>query len=139
MTYLKKSTKRKYRLLAVIFGICFIASGILAFMTPEQACGGVETSCYAVQQSGYKETLGINNSYFGLIVFSILGVLSLSYLDNPRKIKKKLIIYGILAGSAIAIYFLYLQFFVINAICQYCFIVDVGTLITLGIIFLWKE
>ncbi len=139
MRHLKKSTKRRYRLLAVIFGICFIASGILSFMTPEQACGGTDTGCYAVQESGYKEALGMNNSYFGLIAFSILGVLSLSHLDNPRKIKKKLITYGIIAGSVVAIYFLYLQFFVINAICRYCFVVDVGILLALGIMFLWKE
>ena len=70
MRALKKSTKVKYRFLAILFGICFLASGILSFMTPEQACGGIETTCYAVQQSGYKETLGVNNSYFGLIAFS---------------------------------------------------------------------
>ena len=139
MKHLKKLTKRKYRLLAVIFGICFIASGILSFMTPEQACGGIETSCYAVQQSGYKETLGVNNSYFGLIAFSILGVLSLTYLNFPKKRTKKFLTYGIIAGAAIALYFLYLQFFVINTICKYCFVVDLGSILALLIIFLWKD
>jgi uncharacterized membrane protein len=139
MTHLKKSTKVKYRVLAIIFGICFIASGVLSFMTPEQACGGIETSCYAVQQSGYKETLGVNNSYFGLIAFSVLGVLSLTYLNFPKKRTKTFLKYGIIAGAIVALYFLYLQFFVINAICKYCFVVDVGSLLALGIIFLWKE
>jgi uncharacterized membrane protein len=80
----EKSRQTKYRLIAVIFGICFIVSAMLAFMTPEEACGGIETSCYAVQESGYKETLGINNSYFGLIAFSILGILDNVYLERIK-------------------------------------------------------
>ena len=139
MRPLKKSTKRKYRMLAFLFGICFIISGILSFMTPEQACGGTDTGCYAVQESGYKQTLGINNSYFGLIAFSILGVLSLTYMNFPKKKTKKFLTYGIITGATIALYFLYLQFFVINAICKYCFVVDVGSILALLIIFLWRD
>lgn len=138
MSRKEKSRKRKYRLLAVIFGICFIMSGILAFLSPEQACGGVETSCYAVQQSGYKETLGINNSYFGLIAFSILGILALYQIHEPKKWVKKVLTYGIVIGALFAGYFFYLQFYVINAICRYCFIVDSGSVLSLIIMFLWK-
>jgi len=108
-------------------------------MTPEQACGGVETSCYAVQESGYKDTLGLNNSYFGLIAFSILGVLALYQIREPKKRVKKLLAYGIIAGALFALYFFYLQFFVINAICKYCFVVDAGSILALGIMFFWKE
>ena len=139
MSKKEKSRKRKYRLLAVIFGICFIMSGILSFLTPEQACGGVQTACYAVQESGYKETLGVNNSYFGLVAFSILGILALYQINEPRKIVKKLLSYGIIAGALFAAYFFYLQFFVINAICKYCFVVDTGSILALGIMFIWKE
>lgn len=136
---MKRQTKNKYIVLALLFGLCLVMSGILSFMTPEQACGGEDTGCYAVQESGYKETLGMNNSYFGLIAYSILVILTLLHLYKPKKLKKDLIKIGIVLGSIVAIYFLYLQFFVIHAICRYCFIVDVGTLIALGIVFLWKE
>jgi uncharacterized membrane protein len=135
----EKSRKRKYRLLAVIFGICFIMSAILSFMTPEQACGGVETTCYAVQTSEYESTLGVNNSYFGLIAFSILGILALYQIREPKKTIKKLMNYGIIAGAIFASYFLYLQFFVIDALCRYCMVVDTGSILALGIMFLWKE
>ena len=138
-TRMKKSTKIKYRTLAILFGICFIASAILSFIPIEQACGGVQTSCYEVQESGYKETLGVKNSYFGLIAFSILGVLSLTHLKFPKKRTKKFITLGIIAGTLFALYFIYLQFFVIHATCKYCMVADVGTLLSLGIIFFWKE
>lgn len=136
---MKKSTKVKYRLLSVVFGICFIISGILAFIPPEQACGGIETTCYAVQTSQYERTLGVNNSYFGLIAFSILGMLAVLHVKYPRKVKKRLLILGTLAGSLFAIYFLYLQFFVINALCRYCMVVDTGSILALFIMIFWRE
>jgi uncharacterized membrane protein len=135
----EKSRKLKYRSLAVIFGLCFIISALLAFMSPEQACGGIETTCYAVQNSSYEKTLGINNSYFGLIAFSILGILALYQINEPNKKTKKVLTYGIIAGALFAIYFFYLQFFVIKALCRYCMVVDTGSILTLFIMVFWKE
>ncbi len=130
--------KTKYILLIIIFSLSLLASAILTFIPPEKACGGVETTCYAVQTSQYEKTLGMHNSILGLIAFSTLLVFSLSYLKNPKKYKKQIIILGILIGSIFAIYFLYLQFFVINAICKYCMIIDIGALLSLIMVFTLK-
>lgn len=135
----EKARKIKYRSLAVIFGVCFIISAILAFMSPEQACGGIETTCYAVQTSEYETTLGVSNSYFGLIAFSILGVLALYQINEPKKRAENFLTYGIIAGAIFALYFIYLQFFVINALCRYCMIVDTGSVLALLIMVFWKE
>jgi uncharacterized membrane protein len=131
--------KTKYLLLIAIFFISFVASAVLSFVPAEQACGGIQTTCYVVQTSEYEKTLGINNSYFGLIVFPILLILTFSHIRNPKKYKKQIIFLGIMGGALFAIYFLYLQFFVIKALCRYCMVVDVGALLSLGIISLWKE
>ena len=48
----------KSQTLLIIFIICFIASAILSFIPAEKACGGTQSTCYAVQQSGYEETIG---------------------------------------------------------------------------------
>ncbi|MFH1503575.1 MAG: vitamin K epoxide reductase family protein [Candidatus Diapherotrites archaeon] len=131
--------KAKYIILIAIFFLSFVASAVLSFIPPEQACGGIQTTCYAVQTSEYEKTLGINNSYFGLIAFPILLILALSYIKNPRKYKRKIIIVGILFGSIIALYFLYLQFFALKALCKYCVAVDFGALLSLVIVFAWRE
>jgi uncharacterized membrane protein len=131
--------KTKYILLIAIFFLSFIASAVLSFVPPEQACGGIQTTCYIVQTSEYEKTLGINNSYFGLIAFPILLIFTFSHLKKQEKYKKRIITLGILFGSIFAIYFLYLQFFVIKALCKYCIVVDIGALLSLCIITLWKE
>jgi len=61
------------------------------------------------------------------------------YSKAPKKIKKNLLKFGFFIGSLFAIYFLYLQFFVIKATCPYCLITDSGTLAGLGILIFWKE
>lgn len=132
-------SKIKYAVLIGIFFLSFVSSAILSFIPPEQACGGVQTTCYAVQISQYEKTLGINNSYFGLIAFTILAILALLQIKNPSKYKKKIITFGLFIGSFFAIYFLYIQFFILEALCKYCLVVDFGTLLSLGIIFAWKE
>ncbi len=131
--------KTKYIILIAIFFISFVASAVLSFIPPEQACGGTQTTCYTVQTSQYEKTLGINNSYFGLLAFSVLLIFSLSHIKKPQKYKKNVIIGGILLCFTIAVYFLYLQFFVLNALCKYCLVVDIGSLLGLGIILGWKE
>lgn len=131
--------KIKYLLLIAIFFLSFLASAVLSFIPPEQACGGIQTTCYVVQTSEYEKTLGVNNSYFGLIAFSILLILTFSHIKTPKKYKKQMILLGIIGGALFAIYFLYLQFFVINALCKYCMVVDISALLSLGIITLWKE
>jgi uncharacterized membrane protein len=131
--------KTKYLILIAIFFLSFVASAVLSFVPAEQACGGTQTTCYVVQTSEYEKTLGINNSYFGLVAFPILLVFAFSYLGKQKKYKKNIILAGTIFGSIFAIYFLYIQFFVINALCRYCMVVDIGALLSLGIITLWKE
>lgn len=131
--------KQKYIVLLIIFILCFIASAILSFIPPEEACGGDEAGCYIVSQSEYAQTIGINNCYFGLIAFSVLIILTICHILKPKKYKKQLILIGLITGSVFAVYFIYLQFIVIQACCQYCMVVDMGTLLGLVIALFWKE
>jgi len=129
----------KYTTLLLFFTIAFIASFILAFVSLEKACGISSATCNAVQTSGYESTAGIKNSALGIIAFSILGLITLFHIKKPTKRKKQIIFVGTVISSAIAIYFLYLQFFVIKAICKYCMIADASILLNLGIVLFWKE
>jgi uncharacterized membrane protein len=129
----------KYITILAIFILAIIASGILSFVSVEQACGGIQTTCYAVQTSQYESTLGIKNAHAGLFIFSIMAILTFLHIKNPSKSKKQMITLGIIGGALFALYFLYIQFFVLDAICKYCMVIDIGMLMNLGIIMLWKE
>jgi uncharacterized membrane protein len=131
--------KAKYSIILGILILAIIASGILTFVSVEQACGGVQTTCYAVQTSQYEKTFGIKNAYIGLVVFSLLAILTFIHIIKPSKYKKQLIALGIIGGALFALYFLYLQFFVLDAICKYCMVIDIGMLLSLGIVILWRE
>jgi uncharacterized membrane protein len=132
-------SKTKYKILLALFAICFIASGILSFVPIIQACGGVETTCYVVQTSPYETTLGIKNAYTGLVTFAFIGFLTFLQIKYPNKERKALIKYGVFLASLIAIYFLYIQFFALDALCKYCMVIDISTLVSLGIVLFWKE
>jgi len=131
--------KSKYIFLLTIFIISFIVSAILAFSHIEQVCKGSEITCSTVQNSDYRTSFGVSNNYLGLFAFGVMVVLTFSHIKKPKKYKKHIITLGILLGSAMAIYFIYLQFFVLKILCKYCMIVNTGTLLSLGIIFAWKE
>ena len=131
--------KQKYVILLIIFIICLIASIILSFIPLEEACGGTDTGCYIVNISKYERTIGIKNSYFGLIAFSVLIILTIYHILKPKRYKKQLILIGIIIGSVFAAYFIYLQVIVIKAYCQYCMVVNIGTLLGLAIALFWKE
>jgi uncharacterized membrane protein len=129
----------KYIAILAIFILALVASGILSFVSIEQACGGIQTSCYVVQSSQYETTFGIKNAHLGLFIFSLMAILTFLHIKNPSKYKKQMLTIGIIGGTLFALYFLYLQFSVLKALCRYCMIIDIGMLLQLGIIILWKE
>ncbi|HKL23534.1 MAG TPA: vitamin K epoxide reductase family protein [Candidatus Nanoarchaeia archaeon] len=141
----------KYKTIQIILAIIILASGILSFIPLEKACGpslNVESStqnnfegnqCLQVQTSQYEKTFGIHNAHLGLAAFTLLFLVNFSHIKKPTKKKKQFLTLGLAIGSIVAIYFLYLQFFVLNALCKYCMVTDIGTLLSLGIIMFWKE
>ncbi len=131
--------KSKYIILLIIFILCFIASAILSFIPPEEACGSIDSGCYIINTSEYAKTIGVKNCYFGLIAFSVLIFLTIWYILKPKEYKKQLILIALIIGSIFAIYFIYLQLIVIQACCQYCMVVDMGTVLGLAIAVFWKE
>jgi uncharacterized membrane protein len=129
----------KYKSILIILAIIIITSTILSFIPIEKACGIEDNQCLKVQTSQYEKTLGISNAHIGLAAFAVIFLINFSHIKKPTKKKKQFLILGLTVGSIVAIYFLYLQFFVLNAICKYCMITDIGTLLSLGIILAWKE
>jgi uncharacterized membrane protein len=128
----------KYKILLGLFTLIIIISAILTFVPLEQACKSTTNSCSIVQTSKYEKTLGIENSYLGLIAFIILFMLTASQIKKPTKKKRILITTGAIIGTVFAIYFLYIQFFILHATCPYCLIADSATILSLLTLILSK-
>jgi len=129
--------KLKYYLLIFLFLISLTSSLILTFKQSPPICEG---GCDLVQTSQYAYTLGLKNSIVGIFAFALLLITSYLEIINPSKKKRTIIHVGILIGAAIALYFLYLQIFVLKSLCAYCLVVDISMIIALAIaISLWKK
>jgi len=129
----------KYEIILALFIISLISSVILSFSPVSDTCS-IVGGCDIVHDCCYNYTFGIQNSHYGVGIFLFLSILTFLQIKNPTKKKKNIIHLGIILGSLVALWFLYLQQFIIKAYCQYCLIVDFSLLIALGvIIFKWRD
>jgi len=129
----------KYKIFLAIFVISLISSIILATDNSTGICRP-GNGCDTVNGSSYGSTLGIKNSYYGVVLFSFMTLLTLFHINRPTRHTRIIIHTAIILAGAVALYFLYLQFFVIKAICEFCMVIDVGALFSLiFLVYLWKH
>ena len=129
----------KYKIFLFFFFLSLISSIILFSNSTTGICDPGK-GCDVVNSSVYGSTLGIKNSVYGIFIFSFMIVLTLFHINKPNKHTRKVIHGAVILGSLIAIYFLYLQFFVIRAFCTYCLVIDFGLIISLIFLFyLWEH
>ena len=98
------------------------------FTGAEVNCSIVE-GCNEVLASKYSSIFGIPLALLGLLHYTILLVGGFYYLDsrNPKVLKPLMILttFGLLFSA----WLVYLQFFVIKSICQYCMVSAVNSVI----------
>ncbi len=119
--------------------IIFLALGGFAvsmFLTVSHYMGiavpcDLTKGCELVLASKYSKLLGFPLSVWGLAYFSAVIVLGL--LANQYMVFRRCLTWFLGIGALMAFGFLFLQFFVIKKVCQYCLGAD---LISIGI-FLW--
>lgn len=82
--------------------------------------------CNIVLATPYAKIFGLPTAFYGLVVYFAFVILILYELNKQNTQNKwgAIKILSILAGAGVLIsaYFVYLQFFVIGAICFYCLI-----------------
>lgn len=76
--------------------------------------------CETVITSQYNEIYGIPVALFGVIYYLDILTFGFLYLKTRRKEMMQIAAIMTLAGLIASMYFVYLQLFVIKAICQYC-------------------
>jgi len=124
----------KHKILLALFAISLIFSTLLAFAPIEKICNDETSGCSLVQNSEYKSTLGINNSYSGIFIFTILILITVSQIKNPTSKKQNILISFLTISTLAASYFIYIQLFIIKAICPYCMTIDIATIVSLTIL-----
>ena len=122
--------KYKYEIILGLITIALASSIIISIKPIPEICDP-NSGCDVTLNSAYAFTLGIKNSYMGIIGFSAIFLILLSHIKNPTHKKKKVITFLLVLGSAIAVYFIAIQFFVLKAYCNYCLIVDISLIIAL--------
>ena len=76
--------------------------------------------CNVVAQSVYSQFLGIPLAVYGVIFYSLLLLAIIVSLYRVSAGMRRLVFGIALAGALFSSYFMYLQFFVIKALCIYC-------------------
>ena len=93
----------------------------MALTGSELACSiaGLD-GCNVVAQSVYSKFLGIPLALYGVIFYSLLLLAIVVSIYRISAATRRLVFLVALAGALFSTYFMYLQFFVINALCIYC-------------------
>src|SRR3989344_58438 len=85
--------------------------------------------CSIVLATPYAKFLGLPTALYGLVAYLFFAILALYGLVGKRSDAVKLLMYLSGLGVLVSVYFVYLQFFVISALCFYC--LTSATVITL--------
>lgn len=112
------------RFLYALGALSFLGFLDASFLTAEHFLGGTVPcslgQCEAVLNSAYSSLWGIPVAIFGaLFYFFVLAVVFFAWETGKNKITGFLLVASFLAFLA-SLYFVYLQFFVIHALCWYC-------------------
>jgi len=135
------NNKSLYQIILIISLICLIFSVVIYFEKAQYASGhgGIcsaitgSNGCEIVQTSSYGKMFGISNSLYGIVGFMILGIFSLISIKKNNKIINYLTIAGGIIAGAIALLLLYIQAFVLHTYCIFCLMIDISSLILLGL------
>lgn len=114
-----------------IIGIILLCASLLGFidatyLTVEHYMGSIPpctiSGCEVVLTSTQSVIVGIPVALLGAIYYLLMFILSIIYLDSKKDNILHHASYFSICGFVASLYFVYLQIFVIDNICQYCMI-----------------
>jgi uncharacterized membrane protein len=83
-------------------------------------CSLFNNGCVEVLRSVYSTIAGVPVSLLGSLYYLVILILTIAYLDFKKDAILKTAAWGTLAGLAASAWFVFLQVFVIKALCMYC-------------------
>jgi len=114
-------------LLAAFLALSFIGFLDATYLTVQHYLGSVPkcviaTGCETVLTSQYNAIFGIPIALFGAFYYLSLFLLMILALDMGREAIVRFAAFLTPVGFAASLYFVYLQLFVLKAICFYCMV-----------------
>lgn len=119
-----KATPKYTPILFLIFAI--IGAIDAAYLTLKHLQGAYScsftTGCGDVLTSKYATIFGIPTALFGILYYLGIGGLTLWYLDKKSPLSLTLLSHATWVGFITSAYLVFLQLFVIQAICPFCMV-----------------
>ncbi len=96
--------------------------------------------CDIVTSSSYSMIFGIPVALFGSIFYLAILLLSIAYIDRKKEIILRICAWLSWLGFLASVWFVFLQFFIIHAICIYCMssAFTSTTIFVIGMVYLTK-
>mgnify|MGYP001612325207 CR=1 FL=1 len=143
---LSRETNKNFQILLILL-IIFSFLGLLdsAYLTFKYYEGGplvcaIFEGCDKVAQSPYSTMFGVPVALFGVFYYLAVFYIAIFVFEFRRFKILKILFPLTIAGFLASLYFLYLQIFVIEAICTYCiFSLLTSTALFITAIFLFKK
>lgn len=112
-------------LIVTILVFSFIGFLDATFLTIEHYNGGtlqcfIFDGCDEVLSSSYSAIGGIPTALFGAIYYLAILIATILYLDTKHDWALRFLAYIPIAGFVFSLWLIYLQLFIIEAICFYC-------------------
>lgn len=125
------------KLLFALAGLALVGFLDAIYLTVSYFTGHISCSvvagCQDVLTSSYSEIAGIPLALLGAIYYLVLFISILLYIDNQNKWSRYIIYYLPTFGFLFSLYLLFLMFFAIKALCQYCLLSALtSTLLAMG-------
>ena len=128
-------------LLAVIVFVALLGFSDCVFLFAKGTAGGpipcfITTGCDTVTTSPYSVLFGIHLYTWGIAYYLSVGFLTLLYWDSKKELFLKLFSLASAGGFIVSMYYMYVQKFILNALCIYCIgsAITSTTLFVLGIV-----
>lgn len=114
-----------FSVLGLAVSLYLVLTKALGITVPCSFTGGCET----VLSSKYSSLFGVPLAVLGVVFFS--GSVFFSLLANHYDSVRKFLTYYLGLGALFSLGFLFIQFFVIKQICQYCLVTDLIAILIL--------
>jgi uncharacterized membrane protein len=122
---MEKMNSTLYRIIIIVLSSLGLIDALylsdMALTGSELACSiaGLD-GCNVVAQSVYSKFLGLPLAVYGVMFYALLLLAIIVSLYRISTGMRRLVFVIALAGALFSSYFMYLQFFVIKALCVYC-------------------
>ena len=134
------------KIITIIALISFLGFLDASYLAAKYYLGGpipcaILDGCDTVTTSQYATMAGVPVALLGAIYYLIIFVLAISYLESKKDNLVFLISRLTIVGFLASLWFVYLQVFVLKALCLYCLFsaFTSTTLFIVSIIFLWRH